>query len=86
MAKSPFLDSISDFMRTRRYSKRTVDSYLLWIKAFIVFHAKNTRKKWVNLNRSRNFFAPRLRASASKHSYLHIQGGASLHRNDRPGR
>jgi hypothetical protein len=37
MTKSPFLESISDFMLTRRYNKRTIDTYLLWIKAFIVY-------------------------------------------------
>ena len=37
---SPFLDSISDFMAVRRYSKRTIRSYLYWIKYFIVFNDK----------------------------------------------
>lgn len=37
---SPFLDSISDFMTVRRYSKRTIQSYLYWIKYFIVFNEK----------------------------------------------
>ena len=37
---SPFLISISDFMALRRYSKRTVKSYLYWIKHYIVFHVK----------------------------------------------
>jgi hypothetical protein len=40
MNKSPFLTSISDFMRVRRYSKRTIESYLVWIKDFIIFHGK----------------------------------------------
>jgi integron integrase len=40
MGKSPFLESISDFMLTRRYSKRTVETYLTWIKAYIIFHGK----------------------------------------------
>ncbi|MCP4876873.1 MAG: integron integrase [Gammaproteobacteria bacterium] len=35
---SPFLDSISDFMAVRRYSKRTIKSYIYWIRYFIVFH------------------------------------------------
>ena len=35
---SPFLDSISDFMAVRRYSKRTIKSYLYWIRYFIVFN------------------------------------------------
>ena len=37
---SPFLQSIADFMSVRRYSKRTINSYLYWIKYFIVFHGK----------------------------------------------
>jgi len=37
---SPFLNSISDFMFERRYSKRTVKSYLYWIRYYIVFHEK----------------------------------------------
>lgn len=37
---SPFLDSISDFMAVRRYSKRTIKSYIYWIRYFIVFHQK----------------------------------------------
>ncbi len=37
---SPFLDSISDYMLVRRYSRRTIKSYLYWIRYFIVFHEK----------------------------------------------
>ncbi len=37
---SPFLRSISDFMTVRRYSKRTIQSYLYWIRYFIVYHGK----------------------------------------------
>ena len=40
MAKSPFLSSIESFMLTRRYSRRTVKTYLYWIKYFIIFHGK----------------------------------------------
>ena len=36
--KSPFLNSISNYMHVRRYSKRTIRSYLYWIRYFIVFH------------------------------------------------
>lgn len=38
--KSPFLDSISRYMAVRRYSKRTVESYLYWIRYFIIFHQR----------------------------------------------
>ena len=37
---SPFLSKIKNFMLVRRYSRRTVDSYLYWIKYFILFHQK----------------------------------------------
>ena len=40
MAKSPFLSSIESFMLTRRYSRRTVKTYLYWIKYFIVVNGK----------------------------------------------
>jgi hypothetical protein len=40
MAKSPFLSSVESFMLTRRYSRRTVNTYLYWIKYFIVFNDK----------------------------------------------
>jgi integron integrase len=42
---SPFLSSVSDFMSVRRYSKRTIKSYLYWIKYFIVFHEKRHPEK-----------------------------------------
>lgn len=37
---SPFLTSITRYMQVRRYSKRTIDTYLYWIKSFIVYHQK----------------------------------------------
>lgn len=37
---SPFLTSIEEYMLVRRYSKRTVRSYLRWIRAYILFHDK----------------------------------------------
>ena len=40
MYKSPFLRSISDYMLARRYSKRTIHTYITWIKAFINFHGQ----------------------------------------------
>ena len=38
--KSPFLSSIYDEMMRRRYAKRTIETYLHWIKGFILFHNK----------------------------------------------
>lgn len=40
MAKSPFLESVARFMQVRSYSRRTIDSYLHWIKYFILFCGK----------------------------------------------
>ena len=37
MYQSPFLTEISDFMLVRRYSKRTIKTYLNWIRSFIIF-------------------------------------------------
>ncbi len=34
------LESVSRFMAVRRYSKRTIEAYLYWIKYFIIFHKK----------------------------------------------
>ncbi|SNY53160.1 integron integrase [Arsukibacterium tuosuense] len=41
---SPFLQYIADEMYTRRYAKRTVETYLHWIKFFIIFHKKQHPK------------------------------------------
>lgn len=43
--KSPFLQSIESMMRVERYSKRTISSYLYWIKYFILFHDKQHPSK-----------------------------------------
>lgn len=40
MYKSPFLSGIYDEMMRRRYAKRTIETYLHWIKCYIVFHNK----------------------------------------------
>ncbi|MES9943405.1 MAG: site-specific integrase [Candidatus Thiodiazotropha sp.] len=37
---SPFIKSIADYMLVRRYSKRTIDSYIYWIKYYIIHHRK----------------------------------------------
>ena len=40
MYQSPFLNEIHDFMMARRYSKRTIKTYITWIRAFINYHSK----------------------------------------------
>ena len=37
---SPFVDSLVRFMSVRRYSPRTIEAYLYWIKYYIHFHRK----------------------------------------------
>lgn len=37
---SPFLESLRRHMLVRRYSRRTVDSYLYWTRYYILFSAK----------------------------------------------
>ncbi len=36
--KSQFLLSLKEHMLTRHYSNKTIESYLFWIKRYIVFH------------------------------------------------
>src|SRR5882724_6663496 len=40
LTMSKLLDQVRDEMRTRHYSYRTEQTYLHWIKQFIVFHDK----------------------------------------------
>jgi integron integrase len=40
MSTSPFLKSIREFMMVRRYSLRTIDSYLYWIRYFVLHNKK----------------------------------------------
>lgn len=40
MAKSPFLESMREFMLVRSYSLRTINTYIHWVKRFILFHNK----------------------------------------------
>ncbi|CAM3686921.1 integron integrase [Rheinheimera salexigens] len=42
---SPFLQYISEFMFARRYAKRTVETYLYWIKFYIVYCDKQHPSK-----------------------------------------
>jgi hypothetical protein len=42
-SNSPFLNSVSDYMAVRHYAKRTIRSYLYWIRYFIVFHKMRHR-------------------------------------------
>jgi len=38
--KSPFLQEVANHIRVRHYSRRTEETYLHWIKRFILFHNK----------------------------------------------
>ncbi len=48
MTKSLFLNSISEFMLTRRFAKRTIQTYIYWIKRYIIFHNKQHPAKLGN--------------------------------------
>ena len=37
---SPFLDYITEKMRLKRYAKRTIQTYVYWIKAYINFNGQ----------------------------------------------
>lgn len=37
---SPFIDSLARYMSVRRYSPRTIEAYLYWIKFYINYHQK----------------------------------------------
>ena len=39
-SKSPYLQNIIEYMLTRQYSLRTVETYLKWITSYIHFHNK----------------------------------------------
>lgn len=38
---SPYLDYIEEFMLTRRYARRTIKTYIYWIKMYILFNGKH---------------------------------------------
>jgi len=40
MARSPFLQSIEEYMMARRCSKRTIRGYVQWVRTYIHFHNK----------------------------------------------
>lgn len=40
MPSSPFLESLSRFMAVRRYSKRSIEAYLYWIRYYIRFNGR----------------------------------------------
>jgi len=50
MAESPFMRSLKDFMMVRRYSLRTIDSYLYWVRYYIRFHQMRHPSELCNEN------------------------------------
>jgi len=44
--KSPFLQSLRDVIRVKRYSLQTEKIYLYWVKFFIMFNDKRHPKTW----------------------------------------
>ncbi|MDP0562009.1 MAG: phage integrase N-terminal SAM-like domain-containing protein [Candidatus Endonucleobacter sp. (ex Gigantidas childressi)] len=52
--KSPFLASIHDYMLTRHYAKRTIETYIYWIYRYILFNNK-THPAQLNSNHVERF-------------------------------
>jgi len=67
MSKSPFLQSVESFMRMRRYSRRTISTYLYWMKYFILFNNKQHPEQLgdVDIERFLTFLAVERNVSAS---------------------
>ena len=40
MVKSKILDQVRDTIRVKHYSMRTEETYVYWVKRFILFHEK----------------------------------------------
>lgn len=64
---SPFIDSIIRFMSVRRYSPRTIEAYLYWIKYYIHFHQKRhpEQMKDLEVERFLTFLAMERRVSVA---------------------
>ena len=43
--KPKFLNQMRTFMRARRYSRRTEQAYVDWVRRFILFHSKRHRRE-----------------------------------------
>jgi len=46
--KSEFLTYIDEQMRMKRYAKRSIESYIYWIKSYIIFNKKKHPKDCYN--------------------------------------
>ncbi|MEE2001403.1 integron integrase [Alkalimonas sp. MEB108] len=69
---SPFLDHVAEFMTVRRYARRTVDTYIYWIRFYILFSKKQHPAKlgdadvelFLNYLANQRHVAPRTQATA----------------------
>ena len=70
MTRSPFLQSVESFMLSKRYSRRTVETYLYWIKYFILFNDKQHPSELgdKDIERFLTFLAVKRRVSAATQS------------------
>ncbi|RYV01218.1 integron integrase [Shewanella sp. OPT22] len=50
MKNSPFLSHISEYMISRHFAKRTIETYLHWIKGYIIFNDKKHPSQLSNCN------------------------------------
>jgi len=48
MSQKPkkLLDRVSDTIHLKQYSNKTEQTYLNWIKKYILFHDKNIHRTW----------------------------------------
>jgi hypothetical protein len=53
-SKPRLFDQVRERMRLRHYSLRTEESYLHWIKRFVLFQGRNIPARWED-RRSRRF-------------------------------
>lgn len=77
---SPFLDYVAEFMTARRYARRTVDTYIYWIRFYILFCKKQHPAKlgdhdverFLNYLANQRHVAPKTQATAlNSLSYLY---------------
>lgn len=65
--QSPFLTSLRNVLRTKRYSLQTEKSYLYWVKFFILFNEKRHPKEMgtIEINRFLTYLAVNRQVSAA---------------------
>ena len=67
MAEKKLLDQMADKIRMKHYSRKTLESYILWCRRFILFHGKRHPREMgrTEIEAFLNHLANRARVSAS---------------------